>query len=45
VAAKGFLEPYLPKPTIAFKEGSYAFDYDRPKSIGKVKGFYGNFGF
>ncbi len=26
------------------KDGQYAFDYDRPKSIGKVKGFYGNFG-
>ncbi len=44
VAAKSFLEPYLPLPTIAFKDGSYAFDYDRSQSIGKVKGFYGNFG-
>ena len=44
VAAKSFLEPYFPKPTIVLKDGQYAFDYDRPKSIGKVKGFYGNFG-
>ena len=44
VAAKSFLEPYLPKPTIVFKDGQYAFDYDRPQSVGKVKGFYGNFG-
>jgi glycine dehydrogenase subunit 2 len=44
VAAKSFLEPYLPKPTVQFKDGKYTFDHDRPKSIGKVKGFYGNFG-
>lgn len=38
------LEPFLPKPLIKKEEdGSYAFDYDRPKSIGKVKSFYANF--
>jgi glycine dehydrogenase subunit 2 len=45
VGVKKILEPYLPKPTVARREdGTYYLDYDRPKSIGKVKGFYGNFG-
>lgn len=46
VACKKFLEPYLPKPVVEFDEakGVYYWDYDRPESIGKVKGFFGNFG-
>jgi glycine dehydrogenase subunit 2 len=44
VAVKSILEPYLPQPLIAKEEGKFIFDFDRPKSIGKVKGFYGNFG-
>ena len=38
------LEPYLPAPVIGNKGPEFFFDYDRPKSIGKVKAFYGNFG-
>jgi glycine dehydrogenase subunit 2 len=39
------LEPYLPYPTIKRTEdGGAAFDYDRPKTIGRVKAFYGNYG-
>jgi len=37
------LEKFLPVPRIAKKEGKYLFDYDAPESIGKIKGFYGNF--
>lgn len=37
------LSDYLPVPTIEeTPEGKYRFDYDRPKSIGFIKSFYGN---
>jgi len=42
VAVKKFLEPYLPVPSIAIDDGWYCLDYDRPDSIGRVHGFYGN---
>ncbi|MCA0970107.1 aminomethyl-transferring glycine dehydrogenase subunit GcvPB [Halobacillus litoralis] len=38
------LEPYLPKPVLKEENGFYSFDYERPKSIGRVKPYYGNFG-
>src|SRR5437868_6355266 len=38
------LAPYLPVPAVAREGDGYALDYDRPKSIGKVRGFYGPFG-
>src|SRR5207248_11309378 len=38
------LEPYLPVPAIVRDGEEYRLDYDRPKSIGKVRGFYGPFG-
>lgn len=38
------LGPYLPVPFISKDGDKYSFDYDRPKSIGRVKAFYGNFG-
>src|SRR5207245_11071815 len=45
VAIKKHLEPFLPTPVIVTKKaGSLGFDYERPKSIGRVKAFYGNFG-
>ena len=36
------LEKYLPVPRIAFDGKRYFLDYDRPRSIGKIRGFYGN---
>jgi len=36
------LVKFLPVPRIAFDGQSYRLDYDRPHSIGKIKGFYGN---
>ena len=44
VAVSSALEPYLPVPTVEPADGRFALSYDRPKSIGKVRGFYGNFG-
>jgi glycine dehydrogenase subunit 2 len=45
VAVKGFLEPYLPAPVVEkTAEGTYRLNHDRPKSIGRVRAFYGNFG-
>jgi glycine dehydrogenase subunit 2 len=38
------LEKFLPIPTVEFDGEHYYLDYNRPQSIGKVKGFYGNFG-
>jgi glycine dehydrogenase subunit 2 len=43
VAVKNFLEPFLPKPVIGYKNGRYHLDYNRPDAIGRVLGFYGQF--
>ncbi len=44
VACTKELEPYLPIPRISRDGNSYRFDFDRPRSIGKVKSFWGNVG-
>src|SRR5579872_5138505 len=45
VACKKILEPFLPAPVVIEKaDGTLGFDYNRPKSIGRVRMFYGNFG-
>ena len=44
VGVKDFLAPYLPKPLLKKDEEKYYWDYNRPKSIGKVHSFYGNYG-
>ena len=38
------LIPFLPKPTIEKKGEKYFCNYDRPQSIGRLHGFFGNFG-
>jgi glycine dehydrogenase subunit 2 len=44
VGVKAALADFLPVPTLE-KEGElYRLEYNRPKSIGKVRSFYGNFG-
>src|SRR5262249_49096231 len=43
VAVRERLEPFLPTPVVARDGDRFFFDWQRPKSIGKVKGFYGNF--
>ncbi|MFO0675195.1 MAG: aminomethyl-transferring glycine dehydrogenase subunit GcvPB [Polyangiaceae bacterium] len=44
VAFKKHLEPFQPSPVVRKKGDAYALDYDRPKSIGRVRSFVGNFG-
>jgi glycine dehydrogenase subunit 2 len=39
------LEPFLPVPRIVRRaDGTLALESDRPRSIGRVRAFYGNFG-
>ncbi len=44
VSVKEILRPYLPAPHIHQTEEGFRWNWDLPKSIGKIKGFYGNFG-
>ncbi len=44
VAVKRLLEPYLPAPTVEREGDRFLLDGDRPKSIGRVRAFNGNFG-
>ncbi len=45
VACKKAFEPFLPLPVIkTFANGKLGLSYDRPRSIGRVRAFYGNFG-
>ncbi|MBN2245463.1 MAG: aminomethyl-transferring glycine dehydrogenase subunit GcvPB [Candidatus Aminicenantes bacterium] len=43
VGVKQELKPFLPVPVVEKDKDGYYFNYDRPKSIGRVKGFYGNY--
>jgi glycine dehydrogenase subunit 2 len=45
VMVKKTLEPFLPVPALAHKpDGTLTLDFHRPKSIGRVRAFCGNFG-
>ena len=44
VAVRSHLEPFLPLPQVVTTDDGYALDWDRPRSIGRIHGFYGNFG-
>lgn len=45
IAVTEALAPYLPVPVISrSSDGIYHFDHNRPRSIGKLHGFYGNVG-
>jgi glycine dehydrogenase subunit 2 len=44
IAVRGILEPFLPVPVVARDGDAFRLDYDRPKSIGKVRAFSGPFG-
>jgi glycine dehydrogenase subunit 2 len=44
IAVRDVLEPFLPVPVVARDGERYRFEYDRPKTIGKVRGYYGPFG-
>jgi len=43
VGVRKALEPFLPVPQVHLNGRGYHLDYDRPKSIGKVRAWYGNF--
>lgn len=45
IAVRKHLAPYLPSPiVIRDPDGGYRLDHDRPKSIGRVRSFFGNVG-
>jgi glycine dehydrogenase subunit 2 len=44
IAVRRQLEPYLPVPAVVRDGKRFRLDYDRPKSIGKVRAFTGPFG-
>ena len=45
IAVRDFLAPYLPAPIVARDaDGTYRLDGDRPKSIGRVRAYFGNVG-
>ncbi len=44
IVVRESLEPFLPVPAVVRDGAEFRLDYDRPKSIGKVRGFTGPFG-
>lgn len=42
VGANEKMAPFLPKPVVELKNGKYTLNEKMPKSLGKVKAFYGN---
>ena len=44
IAVRGMLDPFLPVPQIVTDGDRYTLDSNRPKTIGKVRGFTGPFG-
>jgi glycine dehydrogenase subunit 2 len=44
IAVRADLEPYLPSPAIVLEGDRYRLVYDRPRSIGRVRAFFGNVG-
>ncbi len=52
IAVSDRIEPFLPRPQVVRREGAdgngggprFELDHDRPKSIGRLRGFQGNYG-
>jgi len=45
IAVSDRIEPYLPRPQVVkAPDGAFTVHYDRPKSIGRLRGFQGNYG-
>jgi glycine dehydrogenase subunit 2 len=44
IAVRALLDPFLPKPQVVRDGDRFRLDHDRPKSIGKVRGWLGPFG-
>jgi len=43
IAVRDILEPYLPAPRVVKDGEKYKLEYNRPKTIGRVRSYYGNF--
>jgi glycine dehydrogenase subunit 2 len=45
IAVSNRIEPYIARPQVVrCEDGTFDLDYDRPKSIGRLRGFQGNYG-
>ena len=44
ITVRDFLAPFLPSPIVKKEGDKFVLDYDRPKSIGRVRSFFGNVG-
>jgi glycine dehydrogenase subunit 2 len=44
IAVRKVLEPYLPAPVVVKEGERYRLDFNRPKSVGRVRSFFGNVG-
>ncbi len=44
IAVRDVLAPYLPAPLVVREGDVYRLDFDRPKSIGRVRSFFANVG-
>src|SRR5438128_4573722 len=44
IAVRKLLEPFLPVPVVVREGETFRLEYDRPKSIGRVRSFFGNVG-
>jgi glycine dehydrogenase subunit 2 len=45
IAVSERIEPYLPRPQVVKRDDdTYDLDFDRPRSIGRLRGFQGNYG-
>jgi glycine dehydrogenase subunit 2 len=44
IAVRDMLAPFLPAPLVVKDGERYRLDHDRPKSIGRVRSFFGNVG-
>jgi glycine dehydrogenase subunit 2 len=52
IAVSDRIEPFLPRPQVVRRDGAdgngaepiFDLDYDRPRSIGRLRGFQGNYG-
>ncbi|MFO7571647.1 MAG: aminomethyl-transferring glycine dehydrogenase subunit GcvPB [Gaiellaceae bacterium] len=44
LAVRETIEPFLPSPAVVCEGDAFRLDHDRPKSIGRVRGFAGPFG-
>jgi glycine dehydrogenase subunit 2 len=44
IAVRDVLAPYLPVPRLVRRGETFGWETDAPKSVGRVRSFYGNFG-